>query len=356
MGEFIIYIQKMPSPEYTYEWKADRAKEKIKETFWDDLNNLQVQTATTIIQTAITAMKDGTTMKDYYLWQWAWLVIAVQILMKQWWLYPFQLDGIMWPQFKNCVKNFQSKNWLIPDAQLSTSTLQKLLSIIKLETTSVPKATEKTLKRETITYDKDSYDIINGVITIDWVSYDDADKKTNFTGKWYQKGIDFIYIWEYENGKLEWKWTLTQSDWSKYIWDWKNDLFEWKWIFTRPEWTKYIWDWNDVWDWKNNKREWVWTFTQSEWTKYVWDWENGMREWKWTSTRLDWSKYVWDYKNDKIDWKWTYTNPYNKSFRWTRKEDHLINNKKRLLSIGELDEVKDKNEFGKIANLAPNII
>ena len=126
--------------------------------------------------------------------------------------------------------------------------------------------------------------------------------------------IGWLYMWEYVNGKQEWKWTITWANWEKYEWGWKEGKKEWQWTITWADWAKYEWEW------KNDKKEWKWTYTWANWNKYEWEFENGERttwtfilspwnnEVRYEVERKDWKSVIvswWDWsKNGKFVWKW----------------------------------------------------
>ena len=98
----------------------------------------------------------------------------------------------------------------------------------------------------------------------------------NVENSWWIKSIHISllepfgqgeYIWELLDGKRNWQWEFTSTDWDKYIWEWENDKMNWQWTMVYSNWEKYIWEW------KNGHKDWWWTYTYSR-GEYYWKREN----------------------------------------------------------------------------------
>ena len=177
-------------------------------------------------------------------------------------------------------------------------------------------------------------------IEINWERY--YEYKSGMDWKWYLYGIEntnnwylywYLFIWNFENGKRKWKWTMTWADWDKYEWQWENDKMEWQWTYTWADWSEYKWklkngkfvqwtrtwaNWDIyVWEWENDNMKWEWTMTYADWSEYKWEWKNGKREWIWSITWADWGKYVWEWKNNERGWEWIYTWANWNTYEWS---------------------------------------
>ena len=100
--------------------------------------------------------------------------------------------------------------------------------------------------------------------------------------QWYKVGGDYFYIWDFKDGKIEWKWTEIWADWDKVEWEWKNNQMEWEWTTIWANGNKFVWER------KENKIE-KWKFTivtpeeivgeyeverDDKWLRIVSEWEN----------------------------------------------------------------------------------
>ena len=146
-------------------------------------------------------------------------------------------------------------------------------------------------------------------IEVEWKKY--YEYKDGMNGLWYESGISpdnfwYLFIWNFENGKRKWQWTMTWANWDKYEWQWENDFQEWQWTYTWADWEKYEWKY------KKGKKERRWTYTWANWTKYEWGFKNDKREWKWTLTWANWNILKWTWNDGSISegkftLKWTET-------------------------------------------------
>lgn len=207
-----------------------------------------------------------------------------------------------------------------------------------------------------------SYEIINntiwvikGVWKFEWWKFvfdDKAEKTENWktfieygwniyfkyelgmTGKFYKVMNGMFYIWDFNNGSIEWNWTMLTSNWDKFIWEWKwwrlNGVWLYEWsdgsfydwnrkdglkdwnsqIMIWWNWAKYFWSWKD---WKMNSDN-----CRYEWTDgsiYEWGMKNWVREWFWVQKWKDWSRFSWQWIN-WIPWEWTYINTDWKELYW----------------------------------------
>lgn len=316
-----------------------RVKEKIVAEFWDNLKDLKINTAKKVVQKAIDSMKIWTKMKTQYESQWSWLIIAVQILLKEKGYDIPKLDWIIWKDFNRAVVNFQIDNKLDQDGQAWSKTLTKILSTdIKPNNNKPADNKPEKGKKESITIDGQKYDIVSAKITfwgktfdskvvyIDNTQYIDCENINNFTGKWFDMYKNHkwkyewdIYYWDYKNNTKEGKWIQIRSNWDKYIWEFKGGLLYGNWIL--KEWkATYSWVWNG-----NNLKTGIIKFS-------------------------NWSKYEWDSSYGEYNVKWTYTNSNNIVFSGRRNDGKLILKSKKEIDIEELDKVKTVSEANKLLN------
>jgi len=136
-------------------------------------------------------------------------------------------------------------------------------------------------------------------IEVDWKKY--YEYQDGMNGLWYQSEDNAFAMWEFKDGKMEWKWTCTWANWDRYEWAWKEGKREWEWICTWATWNKYEWTW------KGGKCEWKWTFTWINWNEYKWEFNDNKKEWEWIFTWADWNRYKWEFKDDKQEWQWIMT-------------------------------------------------
>ena len=182
-------------------------------------------------------------------------------------------------------------------------------------------------------------------ITIDWEKY--YKYKEWINDKWYQyyiseDNIACLYIWDFVEGEMGWKWIQFMDNWNKFEWIWKNGEPV-KWILTYADWDKYEWDF------KNHYICWRWIYTYLNWDKYEWDFVNNSFEWKWKYTFVNWDKYEWDFKNGTYNWEWTLT--WKNSWeilKWEWKDGKCISWKITLNPWNRIFDVTEDEKWLKI--------
>ncbi len=254
------------------------------------------------------------TREDGGVWKLIAIISAIQILLNEKFSdKPLYIDWLYGEETKEKIMEFQRSynrnhsDKLVVDGKPWIKTINALIE------DAINPNIHNTINLETMVKKLDE----NGrtYIELDGIKYFEYENNMNGYGYRILNDGKQIHIWNFSDGRINWRWISIFDDWNQIEWEWKDATLSWYWTWIHNNWDKYEWFW------VNNIPNWQWTYIFSDWTKYEWEWKDGFPDWQWIMVYNDWAKYEWERKNGSLCWKWTMTHLNWIQYEWEWKDD-----------------------------------